>query len=269
MRKWVFIAVAILALVGAVLFSLLWGSADNNTPEKAFVKMSEVAASIPTYEQQARQVDMIVQTRIKFSDSYSQLQEAAKSNPYAAFQLYQDTSRCANINVRREVLENHAAMNGDPATISNILNQLLEDENLCTSITDAQLALKNDWVIKAARMGHVEAQLIFFGAVTESFDTPEKIVENAEKISEYKAEALQHLRSAAMTGNDTALYNLAMAYQEGTLAKHNAVVAYGYMLALGSKGTTQSAAYYLNLWAQDMSLEQIRAAENFSQQFRR
>ncbi|WP_145985400.1 SEL1-like repeat protein [Marilutibacter maris] len=193
--------------------------------------------------------------------------EARSGNAFASYQIYQDLSRCRSLATKRDVLEEYASRNADSAAVEAIVGQIAEDERLCKGIGSESIGERKDWIIRAARQGNVEAQLLFFGVVTEEFDTPEKIVANVDEISRYKTEALRHLRSAARSGSETALFNLAMAYHDGTLAEKDLSLAYGYMLVVEKKGRVKSASHYLELWGRELGPEDLARARSISLQY--
>jgi len=158
-------------------------------------------------------------------------------------------------------MEALAAESGNKVLASNIVASLSEDHVVCAGLSDEQLTARDRWITVAARLGHPEAQLAYFSAATEKFDTPEKVVANIEEIARIKADALAYLTSAAEKGNRTAIFNLANHYHDGTLAKRDPVKAYAYMRVLQQRGGVDSATRYLDLWRRDMTAEQVMSAE--------
>ncbi|MBT2747204.1 MULTISPECIES: hypothetical protein [unclassified Lysobacter] len=211
---------------------------------------------------QAQTVTRIVADRRRYADTYSMLAEQAEfGNAQAAYQLYRDLLRCTSLQERKESMEEAAASLDDEVLTSDVVRQLAEDRVICLGLSKEQLASREYWTTKAARLGHVEAQLAYFSVATEKFDTPEKLVAGADELVHIKAEALTHLTSAASQGNRTALFNLASAYHDGTLTKRDAVKAYAYMRALQYSGGTKVASKYVDLWGRELTAQQLKSAD--------
>ncbi|WP_441818318.1 hypothetical protein [Lysobacter sp. TAB13] len=234
-------------------------SQSPSAPRKGAPQEPEIVAN------QAQTVTRTIADRRRYADTYSMLAEQAESgNAMAAFQLYEDVLRCSSIQARKESLEDLAAVSRDKVLEANVVRELAQDRAVCAGLSKNQLASKEYWVTKAARLGHVGAQVAYFSVATEKFDTPQKVVANAEEFARIKSEALVHLTSAASRGDRTALFNLANTYQEGTLAKRDPVKAYAYMRALQQRGGVEVSAKYLDLWGRELTAEQIRSAEAMS-----
>lgn len=218
----------------------------------------QIESDVPT--RPSSSVSRIVAARKNIFSSYVALKQLAQSgDASAAYQLYEDLSHCLYAKDRQEALEIAAAE--DRASVEFVANEQIRDKALCANLSDEQIATIAQWVTKAARLGHTQAQLEYFAVATAKFDTPEKIVANFDEIGRIRAEALDHLMSAVRKGNQTALFTLASYYHAGTLTKPDLVKAYAYMRVLQQRGSVQSSAKFLEAWRRDMTPEQIRNAE--------
>lgn len=238
------------------------------TPAKGAVVGESVSSGLEAGSaadaRQKNEVADIMRTALSFGESYDRLARLAKAgNAQAAFKLYENAFRCQNVDLRRETFESEIA-GGSAPHAKLMAARILVDKRFCAGAKQAQTDSAQDWAVTAARLGHTEAQVMFFGAATAKFDTPEKIVAGAEELVQLKAEAIVHLRSAALKGHRTALFNLANAYHDGTLVRPDPVIAYGYMLALSRRGEAQHVQDHLALWSRGMTPDQIRRAQAWS-----
>lgn len=234
-------------------------SQPSKVAEKDHQSKAEATAS------QTQTVAKIVTARKRYADSYSILAEQAESgNAAAAYQLYEDLLRCASLDERKEAMEAVAAESADEVLTSDVVRQLAEDRVICVGLSKEQLASREYWTTKAARLGHVEAQLAYFSVATEKFDTPQKLVAGAEELVRIKAEALAHMTSAASRGHPTALFNLANIYYDGSWAKRDPVKAYAYMRVLQRRGGPKVASKYVELWGRELTAQQLKSAETMA-----
>lgn len=214
------------------------------------------------------EVAQILENRRSIAESYPLLEQAALAgNSQASYHLYLDMLRCQTIEQRALVISHLPSPQPTSGTSGNLFaeGQLSEDLRTCEGLTPEQLASKSEWAIRAARQGHIEAKLLFLAAATEKFKSPTDAVKHAEELGQIRREALQHLHDAAAQGNRTAMFNLALSYQEGTLGEKNPVKAYAYLLAYMRKNSSSLVDSLAAKWQRKLSAHDVALAQRLSQ----
>jgi TPR repeat protein len=174
------------------------------------------------------------------------------------FELGQRAVRCRMID--------QAAIGGaiEREEETDAARQLAECNRIPNKYRDDPIA----WVKRAAEGGVIEAQ-VAYPALASTELTPEEMVRDPKRVERYKTDSMRFLTSAASVGSVDALNELAHTYQQGMLAPADPVLSYAYMDTVARSGLTPSANRMLELWAQNLTPEQIRRATEISNQLYR
>jgi hypothetical protein len=152
------------------------------------------------------------------------LAAARMGDMQAAYAVYQAISVCAAI-------DEQVADYQEPSELAQFQRERQEQQRLCATISPAQVRERMQFLSSAARAGSRDAQIDFY--MEGPYGKPLQEIEDGGDplVTQWQADALTFLKSAASQCDQFALGLLSNAYDVGDLAQRTPALAVAYGVA--------------------------------------
>lgn len=130
----------------------------------------------------------------------------------------------------------------------------------CRQLAADDAAKSAEWLSLAAEQGNVSAQLLYASDPESVLGDSSEILRDPDRAKEYKAKAIDYLRSAANQGSVDALMRLANAYDVGVLASRDPVSSLAYFNAVGMVDPSLVPQKQVEMLRQSMDAGQLASS---------
>lgn len=130
----------------------------------------------------------------------------------------------------------------------------------CRQLAADDAAKSAEWLSLAAEQGNVSAQLLYASDPESVLGDSSEILRDPDRAKEYKAKAIDYLRSAANQGSVDALLRLANAYDVGVLASRDPVSSLAYFNAVGMVDPSLVPQKQVEMLRQSMDAGQLASS---------
>jgi TPR repeat protein len=131
----------------------------------------------------------------------------------------------------------------------------------CNGVTQAELDDSVKWLQTAADAGSAEAMAAYplYGNVDL---TAQEMLKDPQAVQEYKDRSKRYLDTLVAAGSSSAMYAVAMDYENGVMLPQNSQLAYAYMFAseLTSKRNVDETAFPFTKFSSSLTPEQVESA---------
>jgi TPR repeat protein len=199
---------------------------------------------------------------VPLAERLASLESAAETgDPDIGLALGMELRECLELDERYADLQARSLSAAAPSEVLGVqLDALDKHYEHCKGISPKVLKDYGHWIELAAKRGSIAARLAYPAYFGELLTWDEHSLDTAW-IEDYKANSMAFLNSAANEGSVDALSQLGHLYQDGLVVPKDPVTAYAYEYAVYLTGLTRLAPKVLELWASDMSPEQVQAAQ--------
>jgi len=131
----------------------------------------------------------------------------------------------------------------------------------CNGVTQADLDDSVKWLQTAADAGSAEAMGAYplYGGMDL---TAQEMLKDPQAVQDYKDRSKRYLDTLVAAGSSSAMYAVAMDYENGVMLPQNSQLAYAYMFAseLTSKGYVDETAFPFTKFSSSLTPEQVESA---------
>jgi TPR repeat protein len=227
---------------------------DHRTPTA-----STTAKKVPFVQ---RKEPVLPSSSLPLGDRFDELaREAQFGEADIGYALGMELRACLQLDGRYAQLQVNLASQPERADNIAVHVDVLDRQRAhCQGLSSTELQDYGHWIELAAKRGSVAAQIAYPTIFAELLSSPEHALDEAW-ISDYKANSLNFLQSAAHSGSVDALSQLAHIYRDGLMAPKDTTMAYAYAYAVSRSGLVVSTPKLLEMWAQAMTPEEVAAAQ--------
>lgn len=183
---------------------------------------------------------------------------ADQGDGVASFGIYQKLKQCAQLlsrGVNEELVAAYEKAGHGDAYLQGIERQAVDCQGAAGLLKNERPGL---WLERAADQGALIAQLVYAADQPTVLGTPQDMINNPEKLIQYKKKAMGFLHSAASSGSSEAMFDLANAYTQGFFTDRAPERAYAYAYAAALRSSSPAATQLRDRYAADLSTEQVQ-----------
>lgn len=148
------------------------------------------------------------------NDRLDEFLKLAENDPSTAFDLGVSISSCSGVVEDDSAVDALVEQGGSAVRVAG---SILDQQEYCDGLTKDDFDRGLDLLKRAANSGLVEAQLNYANSAGAIIAGVDGYAFDADRISQYKRDAVSNLHRAAASGNADALANLSFMYEDGAI----------------------------------------------------
>ena len=199
-------------------------------------------------------------------DALHRFDAAAKQgDAHAAYMMYQSIDRCQEVRIAGQMRELEKSK-GNAVEYQRLLSRNETTLKECEGIGPEEIALGYEGLRIAAERGDIVAQLHYPAIAYDEFPTTTDKIRSAEKLVEFRENAMRYLTSAAGRGSIQAMRMLAGAYMDGVLTQPDFSKSYTYTFAAYLLDPGPATQSFVEEAAKNLTTEQAGVAQQQARQ---
>lgn len=199
-------------------------------------------------------------------DALHRFETAAKQGDvHAGYMMYQSIERCQEARLASQMRELEKSKN-NVVEYQRLLARNETTLQECEGVGPKEIALGYEGLQTAAERGDVVAQLHYPAIAYDEFPTTTDMIRSAEKLVQFRENAVRYMTSAAGRGSIQAMRMLAGAYKGGVFAKPDLARSYMYTFSAYLLKPGPATQSFVDDAAGNLTPEQIDAAQQQARQ---